>query len=310
MIPALVLTAGLATRLRPLSRLRAKAALPVAGEPLVRRILQQLAVSGVTEAVLNLHHLPHTITGIVGNGEDIGVRVRYSWEDPVLGSAGGPRHALGLLGRSPFLIVNGDTLRDVDVSTLMAAHQASGALVTWAVIPNTEPDKYSGVSVREGVITGFIPRGANEESFHFVGLQVAEAETFASLPDGVPAEFRQVMAANAGRIRAHVLPSADFFDIGTPADYLQTSLVLARREGRSTHGANARIASSATVVDSVLWDDVTIEADALVRECIVCEGTVVPADTAWHGVSIRQAAGDLDPGEKRIGDLAVAALSP
>ena len=91
MIPALVLTAGLATRLRPLSLVRAKAALPVAGEALARRVLRWLAGAGVTDAVLNLHHLPHTLTAIVGDGSDLDLRVRYSWEMPVLGSAGGPR---------------------------------------------------------------------------------------------------------------------------------------------------------------------------------------------------------------------------
>jgi NDP-sugar pyrophosphorylase family protein len=88
MIPALVLTAGLATRLRSLSCVRAKAAVPVAGEPLVRRILRQLRAADVRDAVLNLHHLPHTITRVVGDGSDLGIRVRYSWEVPVLGSAG------------------------------------------------------------------------------------------------------------------------------------------------------------------------------------------------------------------------------
>ena len=91
MIPALVLTAGLATRLRPLSLVRAKAALPVAGQPLVVRILRWLRAGGVTDVVLNLHHLPETLTRIVGDGQDLGVRVRYSWETPVLGSAGGPQ---------------------------------------------------------------------------------------------------------------------------------------------------------------------------------------------------------------------------
>ena len=65
MIPALVLTAGLATRLRPLSFVRAKAAMPVAGQPLVQRILRWLAGAGVADAVLNLHHLPETITGVI-----------------------------------------------------------------------------------------------------------------------------------------------------------------------------------------------------------------------------------------------------
>ena len=70
MIPALVLTAGLATRLRPLSLVRAKAAVPVAGQPLVRRILRQLQAAGIRDAVLNLHHLPHTITSVIGDGSD------------------------------------------------------------------------------------------------------------------------------------------------------------------------------------------------------------------------------------------------
>jgi len=138
MIPALVLTAGLATRLRPLSLVRAKAALPVAGEPLVNRILRQLSSAGVEDAVLNLHHLPHSITRHVGDGAQLGLRVRYSWEDPVLGSAGGPTRALPLIRALPgapstFLIVNGDTLTDVDPGAVAAAHRASGALITMAV---------------------------------------------------------------------------------------------------------------------------------------------------------------------------------
>src|SRR3977135_204463 len=92
---ALVLTAGLGTRLRPLTQVRAKPAVPVAGEPIVRRIIGWLGRQRVTERVLTLHHLPHTLPAIVGDGSDRGVRVRYSWEQPeVLGSAGGPRRAL------------------------------------------------------------------------------------------------------------------------------------------------------------------------------------------------------------------------
>jgi mannose-1-phosphate guanylyltransferase len=87
MIPALILTAGLATRLRPLSFVRAKAALPVGDRVIVQRILRWLAGFGVTDAVLNLHHLPDTITAIVGDGSTDGVRVRYSWEMPVLAAA-------------------------------------------------------------------------------------------------------------------------------------------------------------------------------------------------------------------------------
>ena len=95
-LPALVLTAGLGTRLEPLTYLRAKAAVPVNGETLARRVIRWLAAHGVRELVLNLHHLPATITASAGDGSDLDASIRYSWENPVLGSAGGPRHAAAL----------------------------------------------------------------------------------------------------------------------------------------------------------------------------------------------------------------------
>jgi NDP-sugar pyrophosphorylase family protein len=312
MVPALVLTAGLATRLRPLSLVRAKAALPVAGIPLVHRILRSLSAGGVTDAVLNLHHLPHTLTKVVGDGRDFGVRVRYSWEVPVLGPAGGPRRAVPLLG-STFLIINGDTLTDLDVAALVADHRRSGALVTMAVVPNTEPDKYSGLSASDdGALTGFAKRGAPDNAFHFIGVQVADAEAFGSVPPNVPFEtstlYTSLIASRPGSIRVYKA-TAEFFDIGTPADYLDTSLRLSDREGRQVlPPSGARVAPSARVERSVLWDDVVVEAGAMLRECVVTDGVRVPADTSWHGVTMRVAAGELAPGERRIEDLAIASL--
>ena len=340
MIPALVLTAGLATRLRPLSFVRAKAALPVAGEPLVRRILRHLRATGVTEAVLNVHHLPHTLTRRVGDGADLGMRVRYSWEMPVLGSAGGPRHALPLLtapasgvpvpgsdpssgfSSSTFLIVNGDTLTDADIGAVIADHQRSGALVTMAVIPNTEPEKYGGVIVDgDGIVGGFVRRGSTERSYHFIGVQMAEADAFAALPDNTPHEsvaalYPALMAARHGAVRAHVC-TAEFMDIGTPADYLQTSRLLSTRDAVARglqpprsfeQGVGSTIAQSARIEDSILWDDVEVGDGAMLRACVVTDGVHIPGDTSWIGVTIRRAEGDLAPHERRIGDLAVAAL--
>jgi hypothetical protein len=147
-LPCLVLTAGLGTRLRPLTDILAKPALPVAGQPLVARILRWLASQGVNDAVLNLSHLPHTVSGVAGDGSQFGIRVRYSWEQPVLGSAGGPRHALPLLG-SRFLIVNGDTLTKVPLSDVIGTHTRSGAAVTMALVPHPAPGRYGGVHVND-----------------------------------------------------------------------------------------------------------------------------------------------------------------
>jgi mannose-1-phosphate guanylyltransferase len=315
MVPALVLTAGLATRLRPLSLVRAKAALPVAGVPLVRRILIGLALAGIRDVVLNLHHLPHTLTTVIGDGSDLGLRVRFSWETPVLGSAGGPRRALPLLAHSgsTFLIVNGDTLTDVDLAGLLADHSRSGALVTMAVIPNTEPEKYGGVAVDEdGAFTGFVARGSSERSWHFIGVQAVQPEAFASVSPDEPSEVRglypSLVAARRGAVRAF-RTTAEFFDIGTPSDYLETSLLIAQREGANLSGSDGtRVEEGAHVDRSILWNDVVVGAGAMLRECIVTDGVHVPADTSWHGVTIRVATGELSPGEKNIEQLAIGPL--
>src|SRR5204863_7872116 len=133
----------LGTRLQPLTLVRAKPAIPVAGEPLIRRIVAWLAGQGVTELVLNLHHLPETVAAVTGDGSDLGARVRYSWEQPLLlGSAGGPRRALPIIGSQRFFLVNGDTLTDVDLQAMAGGHDASGALVTMALVANRKPHKY------------------------------------------------------------------------------------------------------------------------------------------------------------------------
>lgn len=320
MIPALVLTAGLATRLRPLSLVRAKAAVPVAGVPLVRRILRQLAGAEVPFAVLNLHHLPHTITRVVGDGEDLGIPVRYSWENPVLGSAGGPRRALPLLSdvrRAPggtFFIVNGDTLADVDLPALALAHHESGALVTLAVVPNERPDKYSGIVAGSGhVVSGFARRGSTEPNWHLIGVQVADSAAFADLPDNVPWEsvgavYPQLLRERPSSVR--VFPcEARFDDIGTPADYLDTSLRFAARgEGDLAAGAGCHIDPGARIDRSIIWDDVIVEAGTSLRECIVTDGVRVPGHRSWERLTLRAVgpAEPLAPGEQRLGELAAA----
>ena len=315
MVPALVLTAGLATRLRPLSSVRAKAALPVAGVPLILRILRALQADGVTDAVLNLHHLPHTLTALVGDGSALGLRVRYSWEVPVLGSAGGPARALPLLrsgaDASTFLIVNGDTLTNLRLSALLDDHRRSEALVTLAVVPNTEPEKYSGVGVAaDGAFTGWVPRGSSEPSHHFIGIQAAEPAAFAAVRPDAPSDVRtlyqSLAQARPGSVRAF-RTEADFVDIGTPADYLATSLRLAAREGVDP-AAHATLHSGAHVERSVLWEDVVVGEGAMLRECVVTDGVHVPADTSWHGVTMRPALGELASGERRIDGLAIGSL--
>jgi NDP-sugar pyrophosphorylase family protein len=308
--PALVLCAGIGSRLRPLTFVRAKAAVPVAGEPLARRILAWLERQGVRDLVVNLHHRPETLTRVVGDGADLGVRVRYSWEQPLLGSAGGPRRALPLLAADRFFIVNGDTLTDVDLSAVWRTHVDAGALVTMALVPNPDPRRYGGVIVENGWVRGFTRAGGAAAGFHFIGVQVVEARAFAPLPDGRPSEtvngFYRDLAA-AGRLRAFVCDAA-FHDIGTARDYLTTSLAIAAAEGRAglPAGEGTEVDPTARVVRTALWDRVTVGAGAELVDCVVADGARVPAGARFD----RQVIVPAEAAGGPAGELAVTPLQP
>ena len=126
-----------------------------------------------------------------------------------------------------------------------------------------------------------------------VGMQVADSDSFAGIEPGVPCESEKTLypslnAARAGAVRVHIC-EAHFLDIGTPDDYLRTSLVVGRSENISCHGNRVRIHATARVADSVLWDDVEVCAGATLDECIVTDGVRVPEGTTCKRVTMRVA---------------------
>jgi NDP-sugar pyrophosphorylase family protein len=296
---ALVLAAGLGTRLRPLTLVRAKPALPLAGRPLVHRILERLARTGIRDVVLNLHHRPETLTGIVGEGRELGLSVRYSWEQPILGSAGGPRRALPLMPTDPFLLINGDTLLTVDLSDLWAHHLESDALVTMALVPNDAPERFGGVLVDEQLVTGFTKPGDRRPSFHFIGAQVVAKDAFSRLADGRPAEtvnwlYPALIAERSGAVQAFVC-AAPFLDVGTMADYRHAHEALALDEGRDpwTPGARSAIAIDAQLARTIVWDDVVVGEGAVLEDCVVADGVEVPPHATYRRCALIRAEDGL-----------------
>ena len=285
--PALVLAAGLGTRLRPLTFCRAKAAVPVAGVPLIRRHLARLAVLGVRDVVVNLHHRPDTIAAVVGDGAALGTRVRYSWERVLLGSAGGPRRALPLLD-DRFFLINSDTLCDVDLRALLDSHLARNAMVTLAVTPNPAPQRYGGVLAdADGWVTGFARAGDPRDTARFVGVQIADASVFETLPDGLPAAsiggLYDTLLARPGQVAVrHVVER--FHDIGTPADYLETTGAVGADEKHPTVSLGLRsvVHPSARLERSVLWDDVTVGAGCVVTDCVLADGVRLAEGTTLN----------------------------
>jgi NDP-sugar pyrophosphorylase family protein len=269
-----VLSAGRGTRLDPITRLVAKPAVPLGELTLIERVLGWLRRSGVGDVVVNLHARPATITRVVGDGAHVGLSVRYSWEPRPLGSAGGPRRALPLLATDPVLIVNGDTLADVNLPAMLDAHRQSGADVTMALVPNPAPAHYNGVAIDdEGRVTGFVPRGQAAGTWHFIGVQIAAASVFADLPDGEPVEtvsgiYRDLIASRPGAVRAWRATGA-VLDVGTPSDYLDAALSFVTHRAGRHPGARLR--------HTFVWPEATVGAGADLDQCVVAGPVVIPA---------------------------------
>ena len=285
---ALILAAGLGTRLAPLSALRAKAALPVAGEAIIRHQVRWLAAAGVREVIVNLHHLPATVTAVLGHGDDLGVRVRYSWEPQVLGSAGGPGQAFDLVDAERLIVVNGDTITDLDLAAMVAEHARTQPLVTMAATRAARRG-YNALLVSDaGCLTGVAragetlePLAAGAHAVHFMGVQVVERRAFVDAPRGAPSEtvkwlYPRLLAADASSVRVWRRDAA-FHDVGTPAEYWRTVQTIAAQLGRRFDcGTGVQVDPSAQVVRSVLWNDVRVGAGAAVTDCVLGDGVVVP----------------------------------
>lgn len=309
MLSTLLLSAGLGTRLDPLTRLVAKAATPLGDRTLIEHVLEWLHRQGGRDVVVNLHHLPATLTSVLGDGRHLDLTVRYSWEQPVLGSAGGPRRALPLLDSDPFLIVNGDTLSDIDLAPMLEAHRTSRADVTMAVVPNPAPHHYNGILVDDdGAVTGFIPKGHTVPSWHFFGVQIAQRRVFEGLADGVAAEtvsgiYRQRLAAAPGSLRTWRL-STPFLDIGTPRDYLAAVLGLPSATPR-----DADVSESARIARCAVWPGAVIEDRVILEDCIVAGGIRVPSGLeARAAILIPAVYARSGDAARIIGDIAIYPL--
>jgi len=152
---AMVLAAGLGTRLRPITYALPKPMAPVLNRPVMEHTVRLLVKHGFGEAIANLHWFPETIEGHFGDGSDFGLELTYSFEQQLLGTAGGVRNAAGFLGDS-FLVVAGDALTDIDFGAMREFHESHDGLVTMATKRVADTDQFGVVIAGEdGRIQGF-----------------------------------------------------------------------------------------------------------------------------------------------------------
>jgi mannose-1-phosphate guanylyltransferase/mannose-1-phosphate guanylyltransferase/phosphomannomutase len=161
---AMVLAAGLGTRLRPLTYEITKPMVPVLDRPVMEHIVDLLDRHGIDRIIANLHYFPDSIR------EYFGDRIEYRFEEELLGTAGGVRACAEFFGDEPFLVISGDALTDIDLTALANRHRESGGVATLAVKKVSDTREYGVVlHDRDGRITGFQEKPAPEEALSDLG---------------------------------------------------------------------------------------------------------------------------------------------
>lgn len=304
---AMILAAGLGTRLRPLTDERPKPLVEVLGTPLVCFSLEHARRAGARRVALNTHHLHPAIEEALGEGYQ-GLELVYSYEPVILGTGGGARQMREALGglNGPALLLNADALLDVDTAAMARLHDERRPLATLALKDTADKRRYGVLGTdEEDRVRDFAGRNAKRgpvvRERMFCGVHVLEPAVLDALPEG----FSGINDEGYPRLldEGHTVVAFDvpgyFCDVGTPERLLEANLLLLSGAERLRHldpfarfpttttrthvHERAQVASDATLVGPVLIDEgAVIESGARVgplavigKGCRVERGAVV-----------------------------------
>ncbi|HEV3072544.1 MAG TPA: sugar phosphate nucleotidyltransferase [Solirubrobacteraceae bacterium] len=314
---AMVLAAGLGTRLRPLTYEITKPMVPVLDRPVMAHILDLLDRHGFAEVIANLHYFPDSIR------EHFGERLEYHYEQELLGTAGGVRACRQFFGDQAFLIISGDALTDIDLSAFLARHRAAGGIATLAVKQVSDTREY-GVVLHdsEGRITGFQEKPEPDEALSDLGncgIYIFEPAIFDYFPERPFADWAQDVfpALLANDVPFHIHEIHDYWnDVGSLAELRQGTFDALRGElhlqvaGREVRPgvtlAGEQALPEDLEVDGQTWigHDVHIGAGVrLMGPLVLGDGTSV-GDGAQLRESIVFPGTDVAPGSIMIGAIA------
>ena len=298
---AVVLVGGFGTRLRPLTFTTPKPMLPVGHRPIVENLVRMLAAAGIDEVGLGLGFKPEPFMEAFPDGICAGVRLHYAVEPEPLDTAGAIRFAADHAGiDDTFVVVNGDVLTDLDVSSLIAFHRSKKAEATIHLTPVEDPSAYGVVAIdADGRVERFVEKpapGTAPSNLINAGTYVLEPSVLQRIETGRKVSIeREIFPLIVADGRLFAMATDDYWiDTGRPEPYLRANLDMidgVRRDlsapgvenGADVHAtalvehslvsSGAVIAPGASVHDSVILATAVIHEGALVRDSIVM-GTV------------------------------------
>ena len=294
---AVVLVGGEGTRLRPLTLTTPKQMLPVMEQPMIERVLGQLAAHGIEEAVLSLGYRPDAFINAYPEGSAGGVRLSYAVEPEPLDTAGAIRFAADHAGiEETFVVVNGDVLTDLDITALIDFHGDHGAEATISLTPVDDPSSYGVVPTdSQGRVEAFIEKPPRDEvptNLINAGTYVLEPQVLARIPKGRRVSIERETFPSLVEARSLFALGSDVYwiDTGTPASYLRAhlDLLVGRRDSVPAPGATVDsgvgdgvwvtgevYTEGAVVTGSLLASGARLEAGAVVGGSVIGSGATV-----------------------------------
>ncbi len=316
---AIVLAAGVGSRLDPLTTQIPKPMVPVANTPVLEHILNLLKRHGISEVALNLHYLPAQVSDYFGDGSRLGMSLHFELEETLSGDAGGVRALRQYLDDDTFLVLMGDLLTDADLGAVVAAHKRLGALATIA-LKRVEDVSQFGVALLDGrgLIKGFQEKPDPDQALSNLastGIYVFEPEIFQHIPaSGVYGFGRQLFPSlverglpvggaeiaqywsDVGTIRQYRLSNFDALEgrvaVPLPGDRTQWGWLGAgstvadscRVEGLLMVGRGTRIAGRVRIRGRVIVGD----------NCFVDEDAELEDSVVWSEASVQRGASIKD----------------
>jgi MurNAc alpha-1-phosphate uridylyltransferase len=224
---AVLLAAGLGTRLKWLTAGKPKAMMLLGDEPAIVRAIRSMAGQGVHDIAINVHHHADKLIDYLGDGSRFGVRLYFSRERELLDSGGGVRKAMALLpGNGPVVVHNADVLADIDLHHLSSFAPAGGASLAMVANPYHHPA--GDFALSRGLISD-----EEKARYTYAGVSVWDERCFAGFEIGstfsLTVPMRQLMEKS---MLGGVLHRGFWFDIGRPRDLIQAREFISRESMR------------------------------------------------------------------------------
>jgi mannose-1-phosphate guanylyltransferase len=294
---ALVLAAGLGTRLRPLTERWPKPAVPLLGQPLLRYTLAVLARAGVTDIGLNTHHLPDVMAKVAHEeAARFQMGLTLSHEPVIQGTAGGIRGLRRVVkDEDVFLVWNGDALFTPQLAPLIAEHRAHRAVATLVLLPMPEGANYATVEVdasgRVRRIAGRGPGGPNLVPWHFSGVHLLSPAVFRAMapsgPEDINRDVYPRLLADGALVRGAVVRAA-WNDVGTPMRYLEAQRALLDGHVPDVFGTASPFARAQKTSGSFLAEGARLEGTAAPPCFLDAQATVEASSTVGPNVYVGQ----------------------